>query len=67
MPSYRFDVSCRERGALGVTEPRVLTAEGETVDDALVSLYDRWEHVRVFDAVELPATSASGSAGGEHA
>lgn len=47
MPKYTFQVVCRERGALGVHESRVLVSEGPTEAEALIALYDRWEHIQI--------------------
>lgn len=47
MPKYTFHVVCCERGALGMHGPRVLVSEGPTEAEALLALYDRWEHILV--------------------
>ena len=69
MARYRFDVWCRQSGALGDFERRYVEGAGDTVDAALLSLYDHWEHIRVIDCMQLPETAprASDSAGGPSA
>lgn len=42
---YKFRFNGRHRGAIGIFHPIEATAYGDTVEDAFISLYDRYEHL----------------------
>ena len=47
MNEYTFSFEGRQNGAIGATEFIVASAKGDNAKDALLRLYERFEHIRV--------------------
>lgn len=55
MPRWKFDITARKKGALGITLPvYAVERDGDTCEKAVVALYDEYEHISVKRAELVP-------------
>lgn len=44
---YFFEGFARQKGAIGITHHFCDEVEAESRDEAMLKLYDKWEHIRI--------------------